>query len=217
MKRMIYQLAVAFSLCAIVTLTCREIYGWQGMTRAEAKQSLLKDMEKRARSAADTEHLMSEITSVSSNDVVVVTDSDEAWIVTRRYTVKMRGMVLGINTYTVEVRVKAGLYDNGDRWSLKILKVEKGEELEKAERAEAEARAEEWRRQNPEATCSRYYQGYVGRYKRTGALATSDSFIVRYVNPSRGKVTIEGTSGGNSLSLGQHMEISCYELSRYER
>lgn len=212
MKRTIYQFAIAFSLCAIVALAGKEIYG-QGLSRAEAKQSLLKDMEKRARSAADTEHLLSEITSVSSNDVVVVTDSDEAWIVTRRYTVKMKGIVLGVNTYTVEVRVKAGLYDNGDRWSFKILKVEKGEELEKAERAEAEERA----RNNPRR-CDGFYPGYTGTYRRLDKYNDGGSrFVVRYVNPDRGKVTIEGLSSSSSLGYGDIIEMDCYELSRNRR
>lgn len=64
--------------------------------------------------------------------------------------------------------------------------------------------------------CNRYYPGYVGRLKRSGWLMTSDNFIVRYVNPKQHSVTIEGTSGGNSLSRGAIIEYDCSTLSEFE-
>jgi hypothetical protein len=64
--------------------------------------------------------------------------------------------------------------------------------------------------------CNRYYPGYVGRLKRRGWLMTSDNFIVRYVNPKHHSVTIEGTSGGNSLSRGAIVEYDCSTLNEFE-
>lgn len=60
--------------------------------------------------------------------------------------------------------------------------------------------------------CTDFYPGKVGKVKGEGFLATSDAYIVRYVNADRGMATIEGTSGGNSLKSGETIELNCYYL-----
>ncbi|AGX86191.1 hypothetical protein [Candidatus Symbiobacter mobilis] len=72
-------------------------------------------------------------------------------------------------------------------------------------------------RERYERACDNYYPGRVGRIKGDGWLATEDGFIVRYVNKDRKMVTIEGTSGGNSLKFGETREFSCSTLQHYER
>lgn len=68
-----------------------------------------------------------------------------------------------------------------------------------------------------EEACPLYYPGKVGKIKGDAPFATADAFVVRYVNKDRLRVTIEGTSGGNSLKLGEVLEFSCGTLRRYER
>jgi hypothetical protein len=95
-----------------------------------------------------------------------------------------------------------------------------GIEKQQAEAAEARARQERLaaierekvRERMRKTACSLFYPGYVGRYKGDGLFATSDSFVVRYVNPSASTVTIEGTDSGNTLKYGQYVEISCFYL-----
>jgi hypothetical protein len=81
-------------------------------------------------------------------------------------------------------------------------------ERARAEREENEARAR---------PCAAYYPGKVGKISRGGFAATEDSYIVRYVNADLQMVTIEGTSGGNSMKRGEIREFSCQQLRQYSK
>lgn len=81
---------------------------------------------------------------------------------------------------------------------------------------EKERKARE-ERERHERACDSYYPGRVGRINSDGWLATEDGFIVRYVNKDRRMVTIEGTTGGNTLDRGSIKEMSCSTLQHYER
>lgn len=84
---------------------------------------------------------------------------------------------------------------------------------QRAEEQKRQAIAEQQRKEDLRKNgCSYLYAGYVGKYKRSGWLATADSYVVRYVNSSRNSVTIEGTSSGNTLKYGQYVEMPCYQL-----
>ena len=79
------------------------------------------------------------------------------------------------------------------------------------------ATAERDRNERALRACESYYPGRIGTIKGQGILATKDDFIVRYVNPARGNVTIEGTSGGNTLERGSVREFGCLALKGLER
>jgi hypothetical protein len=76
----------------------------------------------------------------------------------------------------------------------------------------AAAQREQERARMRKTACSLFYPGYVGKYEGNGFLATADRFVVRYVNPSASTVTIEGMHSGNTLTYGQHVELSCFSL-----
>lgn len=113
-------------------------------------------------------------------------------------------------------------------WGDRVSNVEKAEwqkkqvQKEKEEKAEAirqeklrqeQLVAEERRRADLQKNaCTYLYPGYVGRYDSGTWLSTPDAYVVRYVNADRKTVTIEGTSGGNSLAYGQYLELSCFQL-----
>ena len=84
---------------------------------------------------------------------------------------------------------------------------------ERQMRAEQEARAAKVRETRG---CKDFYPGRVGNIKGDSLFATSDQYIIRYVNSERRRVTIEGTSGGNTMNRGEIREMSCADLLRYE-
>ena len=87
--------------------------------------------------------------------------------------------------------------------------------VEKNKKKEKILAAEESRKY--EHACENYYPGKVGRIKTQTFLATKDGFIVRYINKQRKVVTIEGTTGGNSLQYGEMRELPCGTLLQQER
>lgn len=114
--------------------------------------------------------------------------------------------------------VQKGLFDD----SHFVVACSNKEDCKKAKARTENEKNEEQAREREESekqarVCDSYYPGRTGQIKGEGWLATKDGFIVRYVNKDRRMVTIEGTTGGNSLKSGETREFSCERLKHYEQ
>jgi len=159
------------------------------------------------------------------------------------WTASIGGLCIGKACYDIEVKDSNILIDSGRRsvhykkgdtenLDAQYADVERKEAKEKAEEQAAQARAqaeearcmaspqcrakkEQEERHHKEASCSRYYAGYVGTaHGKTFFFLSLDSpFVVRYVNTKQGKVTIEWTRSNGGVNQGDLKEVDCETLS----
>ncbi len=188
----------------------------QSSPKEIAALELKEEMLARVRRAARNEHPLSDITDISSSSPKEITDSETETVFTVRFVVKMKGALLGLNTYSVPVRIKAYFGYVNRKYKWEIRQVLAGDELEKAESDEARGASSSSRSSSPSPSLQPIPGKTLYEYKVTFQCVL-DGVVGTYGETAEMKEVVIAEDENNAREkVKDKYKDACYEKFKYQ-